>query len=372
MAKVYANGRTITHKGDGQANAAGPPDVCKAPSPSGPVPVPYVNVAKSRDLEGGTKRTKIAGKSVAIDGAKLSSSTGNEAGSAGGGLMSAKTKGALSWISRSPNVKFEGKGVVRFMDTAMHNGNTFNTSFIQQGGTGMVYGDDFEGPCPLCGEAPERHQIKEMKASSATIAADIVKRLHANPERFAKTAMASNQIKLKGYMVGVLVCNCTVWATTSGSTQEHFHEAAPGCVTVGGGAVDPSMLAGDDARARAMIKKQFESIDELRATSGKELLEDRQQSAPPGQCAAQKLLAAARGHELRSMTELMWRPSGAWKQRYRIQLIKRTNARYINMMFSDYTKADAEAGVTNKSVGSCRSCQAILPLVLCDLGVWKC
>lgn len=372
MSKVYANGRTITHQGDGQVNAAAPPDVCKTPSPGGPVPVPYVNVAKSRDLSGGTKRTKIERKSVAIDGAKLSTSTGNEAGNAGGGLISSKTKGKLSWTTKSPNVKFEGKGVVRFMDTTLHNGNTFNTSFIQQGGTGMVYGDDFEGPCPLCKKPPEKHQIKEMKESSAKIASEIVKRLHANPARYAKTSMSNDQIKLKGYMVGVLVCNCKVWATTSGSTHDHFYQAADGCSIVGGGAVDPAMLAGDNARAQKLLKDRFEEIDALRGTRGKKLLEARQQSSPPGQCAAQKLLAAAKGHELRSMTELMWRPTGAWKQRYRMQLIKQTNTRSINMKFSDYTAADAEAGVTSKAVGSCRSCQVLLPLVLCDLGSWKC
>ena len=249
MSKVYANGRSITHKGDGQVNAAAPPDVCKTPSPGGPVPVPYVNVAKSRDLSGGSKRTKIEGKMVAVDGAKLSTSTGNEPGSAGGDLISSKTKGKLSWASKSPNVKFEGKGVIRFMDTAMHNGNTFNTSFIQQGGTGMAYGDDFEGLCPLCNKSSEKHQIKEMKESSAKIASDILKRLHANPERYAKTSRSrSGAIRLKGYMVGVLVCNCKVWATTSGATQEHFHEAASGCVTIGGGAVSSATLAGDDDR----------------------------------------------------------------------------------------------------------------------------
>ena len=373
--KVYANGRTIVHKGDGQVNASAPPDVCKTPSPGGPVPTPYVNVAKSKDLTSGTKRTKIDGKPVAIDGAKISTSTGNEAGTAGGGLLSSKTKGKLTWVTKSPNVKFEGKGVIRFMDTALHNGNTFNTSFIQQGGTGMAYGDDFDGPCPLCKKSPDKHQIKEMKESSAKIASDILKRLHANPRRYAKTVLRQDRtVRLKGYMVGVLVCNCKIWATTSGSTQEHFHEAAEGCVTIGGGAVNSAILSGDDRRAYGFVMDRVEQLKEIRRTAGgtPEEIERRQQTNKPGECAAQKLLARARGHELLSLTEVMWRPKGRWTGRYRVKVAKPTNTRTINMPFSDYTAADAAAGATDKSVASCQSCQLLLPLVLCDLGDWKC
>ncbi|NVB38660.1 DUF4150 domain-containing protein [Pseudenhygromyxa sp. WMMC2535] len=370
--KVYANGRSIVHAGDGQTNTSAPPDVCKTPSPGGPVPVPYVNVAKSRDLEAGTKRTKIGGSSVAIQGATLSTSTGDEAGSAGGGLLSSKTKGKLSWATRSPNVKFEGKGVVRFMDTTLHNGNTFNTSFIQQGGTGLAYGDDFEGPCPLCGKSADKHRIKEMKASSAAIAADIVKRLHANPRRYAKTVKSKHGDKLKGYMVGVLVCNCKTWATTSGMTQEHFHEAAEGCVTIGGGGVDSSTLAGENDRAYGLIMSTVDHINKIRKSNSKELIELRNQTSKPGTCAAQKLLARAKGHEILSMTEIMWRPEGKWTQRYSLNLAKPTNTRKRTFTFSDYTPDDAARRITSKAVGSCYSCQLILPLLLCDLGDWKC
>jgi hypothetical protein len=47
---VYANGRTILHKGDGLTQTSGSPDVCKTPSPGGPVPIPYPNVAMGGDL----------------------------------------------------------------------------------------------------------------------------------------------------------------------------------------------------------------------------------------------------------------------------------------------------------------------------------
>ena len=89
--------------------------------------MPYPNVASDQDLAKGTKRVKIAGKSVAIAGANLKTSTGDEAGTAGGGMFSSKTKGKLSWLGGSPNVLFEGKQVVRFGDAAMHNGNANNS-----------------------------------------------------------------------------------------------------------------------------------------------------------------------------------------------------------------------------------------------------
>ena len=125
-AKVYANTRSIVHAGDGLSQTSATPDACKTPGPSGPTPVPYPNVASDRDLTKGTKQVKIAGKSVAVAGAQLRTSTGNEAGTAGGGLISGKIKGKLTWLGGSPNVAFEGKKVIRFEDICLHNGNTSN------------------------------------------------------------------------------------------------------------------------------------------------------------------------------------------------------------------------------------------------------
>lgn len=61
MATVFANGRSILHAGDSNKHVAAPPDVCKTPSPGGPVPIPYVNVASDSDLAKGTKKVSIEG-----------------------------------------------------------------------------------------------------------------------------------------------------------------------------------------------------------------------------------------------------------------------------------------------------------------------
>ncbi|MEZ4302569.1 MAG: DUF4150 domain-containing protein [Polyangiaceae bacterium] len=118
---VYANSRAILHKGDGNTHVAAPPDVCKTPSPGGPVPVPYVNTASDSNLSKGTKKVKIEGKSAAKADSELSTSMGDEPGNAGGGLVSSKFKGKLTWSASSMDVKLEGKGAVRFMDPTGQN-----------------------------------------------------------------------------------------------------------------------------------------------------------------------------------------------------------------------------------------------------------
>ena len=40
------------------------PDVCKTPTPGGPVPIPYPNTSKASDTSGGSKKVKIDGKTV--------------------------------------------------------------------------------------------------------------------------------------------------------------------------------------------------------------------------------------------------------------------------------------------------------------------
>jgi hypothetical protein len=113
------------------------------------VPIPYVNVARDGDLAKGSKSVSIEGNPVALKDSNLSTSSGDEPGTAGGGLISSKTKGKMTWASASIDVKFEGKGVVRFLEPTQHNGNTFNTTLIQQGGPNVAYGDD---PIDGCGE----------------------------------------------------------------------------------------------------------------------------------------------------------------------------------------------------------------------------
>jgi len=77
---VVVNPRTVTSKSGGGATAASP-DVCKTPSPAGPVPVPYPNTATSRDTAQGSKKVKVDGNPTMIkDKAYFNKSEGDEAG----------------------------------------------------------------------------------------------------------------------------------------------------------------------------------------------------------------------------------------------------------------------------------------------------
>lgn len=128
---ILINGRSVvTEKSKGIAVAF--PDVCKTPSPAGPIPVPYPNVSKSADLSKGTKTIQIEGAAIMIRGSEFSTSTGDEPGSLGG-VISGKTKGKAVPISYSFDVKFEGKLVVRNFDLVISNDmNTPPTPIIQK------------------------------------------------------------------------------------------------------------------------------------------------------------------------------------------------------------------------------------------------
>ncbi|WP_437939169.1 PAAR-like domain-containing protein [Sorangium sp. So ce341] len=166
MSNVFANGRLVLHQGDGLTHVAAPPDVCKVPTPAGPVPTPFVNTAQDAMLAKGSKQTSIAGNPVALASSELSTSTGDEPGTAGG-VISSKIKGKLTWGGSSMDVKVEGKGVARFLDPTLQNGNTFNTAFMSNGQTGLAYGDD--APCGVCEQPVGNHRVHETGEVVATL-----------------------------------------------------------------------------------------------------------------------------------------------------------------------------------------------------------
>jgi hypothetical protein len=146
---VSANSRSVVHKNSNGVTIAFP-DVCKTPTPTGPIPIPYPNIAKSSDTAKGTKKVKCDGNPVCTKDSNFSTSTGDEAGSAGGGVLSGKIKGQAEFVSFSFDVKFEGKAVARAFDLLLHNNkNTPPFPLIQGPAIGM--GDE-KGHCYLCGE----------------------------------------------------------------------------------------------------------------------------------------------------------------------------------------------------------------------------
>ncbi len=117
---VGVNFLSVVHKASNGVTIAFP-DVCKTPSPAGPIPIPYPNIAKSSDTDKGTKKVKCDGQSTCVKDSNFKMSTGDEAGSAGGGVASNKIKGKAEFILYSFDVKFEGKNVARAFDLMLHN-----------------------------------------------------------------------------------------------------------------------------------------------------------------------------------------------------------------------------------------------------------
>jgi hypothetical protein len=124
---VNINNLTLCHKGSNGISIATIPDVCKTPSPGGPVPIPYPNIAMSSDLMKGTTTVKADGGNMCAKyGSEFFKSTGDEPGVAGGVKSSVFIKEA-TWITYSFDVKLEGKGACRLTDKMFHNHqNTVN------------------------------------------------------------------------------------------------------------------------------------------------------------------------------------------------------------------------------------------------------
>src|SRR5262245_34669272 len=146
---TFANGRSILHKGHGKTQMAIAPDVCKTPSPGGPVPIPYPNMSSDSNLTKGVETVKIGGNPIANTESQLSRSNGDEAGTAGG-VVSSKNMGAFGWPAGSIDVIADGNGVIRLMDSCLTNGNAYNDTGVNQGDPELGYGDDAECPRTDC------------------------------------------------------------------------------------------------------------------------------------------------------------------------------------------------------------------------------
>src|SRR5581483_1086973 len=137
--QVNVNALTVVHAGsDGVAPAF--PDVCLTPSPAGPpIPVPYPNLAQSADTAQGTKSVIVEGNPVMVQDAVFATSTGDEAGTAGG-FASATTKGKARFVNYSFDVKLDGRCVARLGDPMTHN---------ELGAANTAPFPEIQPPCPM-------------------------------------------------------------------------------------------------------------------------------------------------------------------------------------------------------------------------------
>lgn len=118
---INVNGLSLCHKDSGGVSMATLPDVCKTPTPGGPVPVAYPNVALSSDLARGTRTIAADGGNMCANfGSEFSRSSGDEAGTLGG-ISSGTFIKEASWLTHSFDVMLEGKGACRLTDKMFHN-----------------------------------------------------------------------------------------------------------------------------------------------------------------------------------------------------------------------------------------------------------
>ena len=96
------------------------PDVCKTPTPAGPIPIPYPNIGKSSDTTSGPTSVQTDGQMPLTKDANYMMSAGDEPGSAGG-VISGKFKGKCELMLYSFDVTYEGKNVGRLGDPMFHN-----------------------------------------------------------------------------------------------------------------------------------------------------------------------------------------------------------------------------------------------------------
>lgn len=103
------------------------PDVCKTPTPGGPVPIPYVNNAMTMMGNPSTKKVLVNGSPALTKNSIISMSNGDNAGVTGGVASNAFMQ-KVQFVSASKKVKFQGNPVVRVYDQIKANkGNAMGT-----------------------------------------------------------------------------------------------------------------------------------------------------------------------------------------------------------------------------------------------------
>ncbi len=100
------------------------PDTCKTPTPGGPVPIPYPNIAQCKTASSSTCSSKvmICGMKAFNLKARIPQSQADNGGTAGGGVVSNKIMGQMKYTQGSSSVYIQGAPIVRLTSQTAHNG----------------------------------------------------------------------------------------------------------------------------------------------------------------------------------------------------------------------------------------------------------
>lgn len=174
-ATTSVNKLTVVHAGS-TGIAMSFPDVCKTPSPAGPIPIPYPNIAQSSDTADGSTTVKVDGNPIMLKSSNFRMSTGDEAGAAMG-VVSNKIKGKAIPVNASFDVKVDGKNVFRLTDPMQancgSNANTFNPAEAQAPNPFTVL------QSPECEKTDEKR--KEQKSQESKWANSGIIKKHRGP-----------------------------------------------------------------------------------------------------------------------------------------------------------------------------------------------
>jgi hypothetical protein len=109
----------------GGGTCFGMPDVCKTPSPAGPVPVPYPNTGQLNQATKTAKKVYFVGKLVVTIKSEIPQTQGDEAGTAGG-VVSGKNMDKVTFKKGSGKVMIEGNPCVTLTGLTGQNGSNAN------------------------------------------------------------------------------------------------------------------------------------------------------------------------------------------------------------------------------------------------------
>ncbi len=342
---VFANGKSIIHKGHGKTQLATAPDVCKTPSPGGPVPIPYPNMSPDSNLTDGAATVVIAGNPVANTGSTLSRSNGDEAGTAGG-VVSSKNMGAFGWSAGSTDVEAEGKGVVRMLDAILTNGNSYNDGGLTIGMGTVSYGDDKRCPRAVCklDHDLEKHRIPQ-DGHTANLSAQLADEV-AGWER--------KDMGPSGRMVGVARCKCgVVYKAVSGYGPTEQADIDK---------LDAGLLQGAKSElCNSVVPSTDPAMAEILAAN------------PHWVCAAVRIFSKASGHTIVALLERWVGASKDGKRKTKKMTGSTTTAfplvrngvliRGIPDTVSGFDRNEVETGA---GVPSCGKCQSFLPAYICE------
>jgi hypothetical protein len=119
-------------KGGGMTMTTGPIDVCKTPSPAGPVPIPYPNIGQCAQASKTCSKVKICGSEAITAKSEIPMSNGDNAGVAGGMKSSSfMQKVSYGAGNEATKVKMKGKKAARLTSMVKPNkGNTIGMQIV--------------------------------------------------------------------------------------------------------------------------------------------------------------------------------------------------------------------------------------------------